>query len=130
MDIEGTLMLHTDSSTKLIDLAVSIPIQTMYLRKYRVQMKDDATAIANPIIYLDIPRVYNVSKMVDSNIGHIYLPILLNDLETTLCHHTEIPISMNHTLHDKFVIRVLGQNFEPLPAGDLIHAAFQFSFKS
>jgi len=123
----GVLTLITDTNTKEMNLLVSIPAQTMYLRSYRVEMTSAGAAKAARILYLDIPNIYNGHRVIDNNVGRVFLPIFLDDASVTHVYGKQIPISMTNSLPERFTIRVLDSTFAL--AADLESAAFEFSLE-
>ena len=105
-------------------ISLDIPPQTIRLIGYRIEMASQADAEANPVLYLDLPRIFNYSKMLDGNPGYTYLPVFLDHAKVTLQTSTNVPISMAHHLPDTFIMRILDSTFTPV--SDLINASFQF----
>lgn len=126
--LPGTLTLITDSNIKEMNIALDIPAQTIYLRGYRVEMDSAATALATKILYLEIPNIYNINKMIDNNVGYVFLPIMLDNAAVTNIHGMDIPVSMAHHLPERFTIRILDSTFTPV--ANLVSAAFQFYLES
>lgn len=122
--LPGTLTLITDSNVKEMNIALDIPAQVIYLRGYRIQMTDAATALAAKVLYLDIPNIYNMNKMLDNNVGQVYLPIMLDNATVSVWHGMDIPIAMSHHLPERFTMRILDSSFQPVSG--LVHASFQF----
>lgn len=122
--LPGTLTLFTDSNVKQMRISLDIPPQTIRLIGYRIEMASQADAEANPVLYLDLPRIFNYSKMLDGNPGYTYLPVFLDHAKVTLQTSTNVPISMAHHLPDTFIMRILDSTFAPV--SDLVNASFQF----
>lgn len=121
--LPGTLSLFTDSNEKAINITLEIPQQTIYLRSYRIEMATAADALAEKVLYLDLP-IFNSNKMIDSNVNHMYLPILLDNAVVTHSFGLDIPVAMSGPLSERFKMRLLNSSFQPV--SDLTHASFQF----
>ncbi len=122
--LPGSLTLFTNSNTKQINITLDIPAQTIRLIAYRIEMDDATAALANPIIYLEIPRIYNSSKMLDHNPNITLLPIFLDNAKVTLQTGVNFPISMAHHLPETFTMRILNSSFAPI--SNFVNASFQF----
>ncbi len=122
--LPGTLTLIADANVKEMNIALDIPHQVITLTGYRVEMSSAANALSEKIIYLDIPKIYNVNKVLDNNFGHVYLPILLDNAAVTLQQSLDVPISMTNHLPERFTIRILNSSFQPV--SNLVHAVFSF----
>ncbi len=122
--LPGTLFLTTTTNEAEMNIAYDIPAQTIYLRGYRVEFDTAAHALTEGVVYLEIPNIYSISKMIDNNVGHVYLPIMLDNAAVTNWHGMDIPISMAHHLPERFTIRILSGSF--VPVSNLVRASFQF----
>jgi hypothetical protein len=122
--LPGTLTIITDANVKDINLALEIPAQTIYLRGYRIEMASAANALTEKVLYLDIPRIFNINKMLDGNVGQVYLPIFLDNAAVTHTFGMDIPVSMAHHLSEKFTLRILDSSFQPV--SNLVSAGFMF----
>lgn len=114
-DTEGTFMIDCIGSTKECDISEKIPIQTMYLRSYRVQFNSAIDALANGVIYVDMP-CFSSKQMLDTNPDHTNLPILVDNAIVTHAFGKHVPIYMSKVLDQKFKIRFLDASFNVLPA--------------
>lgn len=122
--LPGTLSLFSATNEKVMSITLDIPAQTITLTGYRIEMGSAANALTEKILYLDIPRIFNVNKVIDSNIGHTYLPLPLDNAAVTLQQSLDIPVSMAHHLPDKFTMRILNGSFTPV--ANLVHIALFF----
>lgn len=120
----GLLTLDTTSNDSVQNITYDIPPQTIYLRSYRVELTTSADALAERVLYLDLP-IYNVSKMLDTNQGHTYLPIILDNAKVTVHYGLDLPISMGTELKPEFRMRILNSSF--VPVSNFVSATFQFS---
>jgi len=122
--LPGTLTLVTDTNVKELSISYTIPIQTMYLRGYRLQLLSAANAEAEKILYIELP-IFNTSKMIDANPGVTLLPIMLDNAAVTNYHGLDIPISLGSELPPRFTMRVLNGSFTPV--ANLVSCGLQFS---
>lgn len=125
--LAGSLMIATDANSKEINISLDIPVQTIYLRGYRAEMTDAATALSTKILYVDIPNVFNSNKLIDSNPSHTYLPIFLDNAAVSLQTGLEIAIPLSHHIPKTFKMRVLDSNFAPVSG--LVHLALRFELE-
>ena len=123
--LPGTLMLHTLTNEAEMNIALDIPVQTIYLRGFRIELGSAANALTEKVLYLDIPGIFNINKMLDDNRGLVYLPIFLDNAAVTHTYGMDIPISMIRHLPERFTIRILNGSFQPV--ANLVSASFQFS---
>lgn len=122
--LPGTLVLFSDASTKLLSITLDIPPQTITLTGYRVEMASAANALTEKVLFIDLPKIFNVNKVIDTNLGHTYLPILLDNSAVTLQQSLEIPISMAHHLPENFLLRILNSSY--IPVSNLVHISLYF----
>ena len=122
----GTLMLEFNSAVQMMNIALDIPKQVIYLRALRIEIDSAENALGIKVVYLDIPNVFNGNKVIDTNVGQIYFPIFLDNAQVTTRVAMQEPISLTHHIPESFTARLLGPDF--LPLGDeLIQANFLFS---
>jgi len=122
--LPGTLALFSATNEKVMSITLDIPAQTITLTGYRIEMGSAANALTEKVLYLDIPRIFNVDKVIDSNIGHTYIPLFLDNAAVTLQQSLDIPISMAHHLPSQFSMRILNGSF--LPVSNLVHISLFF----
>lgn len=124
----GLLTLHTTTNDEIKNITYNVPSdQTIYLRGYRIELGSAANALAEKVLYLELP-IYNVSKMLDANQGFTYLPILLDNAAVTHTYGMDLPISLGRDLQPEFRMRILNGTFTPV--ANLVSATFQFSLHS
>ena len=126
--LTGLLTLDLSSSDSVKNITYTLPQQMIYLRGFRVEMASAVVALAKKVVYLELP-VYNVSKMIDTNPGFTYLPIMLENATVSVAHGMDLPIAMASDLQQTFRVRVLdGADFSPLTnSSEFVSATFQFS---
>ena len=122
----STLMIDTTTNVVTKNITLTIPVQVMRLRSYRIEFDSAALALAKKVVYLDLgSSYYDPNNMLDGNEGRVYFPILVDFNAVTLETSCDIPINLSRTLPEKFTMRLLDSTFAPL--GDLVsfHAIFQ-----
>ena len=122
--LPGVLTSVTSSNDTELSITYNIPIQTIYLRGYRIEMSSAANALSEKVLYLELP-IYQSSKMIDNNPGVTLLPILLDNTAVSHTFGMDLPITMSHDLYPVFRMRILNSSF--VPVSNLVHASFQFS---
>lgn len=121
---QGSLFLNFTTPTASLSITLDIPPQTIKLIGYRIEMATIGDSLAEKVLYLDIPRIYNINKVIDNNMGHTYLPIMLDNAVVTFVTGIAVPISMQHHLPETFVVRLLNSSYTPV--ADLVSASFMF----
>ena len=121
--ISGVLTLDTLTNTKLCNIALSIPQQSIYLTGYRIEMSSAANALAARLVYIDLP-ILSGNQLLDANVGQVYIPIMLDNAIVTLQTGMSIPIYMSGVLPEKFDMRVLNTSFAPI--ANLVSCTLQF----
>ena len=122
----STLMLHTTTAAKVINLTLTVPVQVMRLRSYRIEFADAATALAAKIVYLDLgASYYDSNTMLDGNVGRVFFPFFVDFSAATLETSCNIPINLSKTLPEQFTMRLLNSNFAPITGLVSFHALFE-----
>ena len=122
--LPGTLTLFATANSQIMNITLDIPAQTITVTGYRIEMSSAANALSEKVLFLDIPRIYNVNKVIDNNLGHTYIPFFLDNAAVTLQQSLEIPISMTHHLPSSFTLRILNSSF--VPVSNLVSVAIMF----
>jgi len=125
--IPGILTLDTTTNTKLCNISLSIPQQTIYLTAYRVQMDSAINSLGARLLYIDLP-ILGGNQTLDLNVGRIYLPIMLDETRVTVQTGLNIPIYMSGVLPETFNMRVLNTSFAP--TANLDSCTLQFSLSA
>ena len=124
----STLMLSSTTNESTQNITLTIPVQVMRLRSYRLEFTSAAAALAKQIVYLDIGGSYfDPNTMLDSNVGRIYFPLLVDFSAVTLETGADIPINLSRTLPEKFTMRILDSTFSPVADFVSFHAIFELS---
>ncbi len=121
----GILTITLDSTQQNVDLSIIIKQQNLLLQNVRVEMTDAAAALAAQVLYIDLP-MWQSALMVDDNVGHYYLPILLGETTVTLQNTLQLPVHLKSDIPQSFSCRVLDRTFGT-PTG-FVSITLQFSF--
>ena len=108
--LPGTLMIDSVANDEVKNISLDMPIQVLRLKSYRVEMSSAANALSTRIIYVDLPFL-NGNKVLDTNPGHTFFPLLLDNAAVTLRTGLNVPISMNTHLPQTFEVRYLNPSF-------------------
>lgn len=122
--LPGTLFLHITTNSEVVDITNDIPTQTLYLRGYRIELSSAANALTEKVLYLGFePSIYNGNKMIDNNVGQVYLPLMLDNAAVTHTYGMDIPIPMGVHLPQKFKLTLYNGSFTPV--ANLVSASVQ-----
>jgi len=124
----GILTLTSNTNSEVKNIALDIPAQTLILRSYRVQMDSATNALAKRVIYVDLPIVSR-NQVLDNNVGHVYLPLSLENAEVTLQSSLELPIYMTDHLSERFTMNLWEVNWATgvfSPLANLVHVTLNF----
>ena len=133
----GILSLHGETTgTNLIEDTVcnisnTIPAQTLTLRAYRAEFADAATAQAIGTLYVDLPFLSN-NQLMDNNVGHVLLPLYLENLATTVQTSLTLPIYSPQQIPERFEMRVFKRDALGVftLATDLVAFSLEFALQT
>ena len=121
----GTLFIHMTSNTQVLDITNDIPLQTIFLRGYRIELSSAANALAEKVLYLGFePNIFNGDKMMDTNKYQVKLPIMLDNAAVTHTYSMNIPVPMTAHIPMNFRATLYDGTFQPV--ANLVSASFQF----
>jgi hypothetical protein len=106
----GILTLTSASSSSVLNIELNIPSQVLHLRGYRVEYDTAANALADRIIYVELPFLSR-NQIIDNNIGRVYLPIQLDNAVVTLRDGLDLQILMTESLPERFHMNVYDSSF-------------------
>ena len=122
----GILTLTSSTTFADLDIALNIPAQTLRLKSFRVQMASAADSIVSKVLYIELPFVSR-NQVLDNNVGHVFLPIPLDESRVTLETSIDLPIFMTENLPERFTMRVLdGPGSAFAEATNFEHITLQF----
>lgn len=126
----GTLTLTCkpnalDVPSTVSRLGSSVPKQALKMIGYRVQLKDDATAIALGKVLLDLSLIDSYS-MVDDVSDSPTITLLLGDKAITVNQNPGKILMMNSESGTEISISVRDGSGNLLPPGDLISLTVEF----
>lgn len=119
----GLLTLFGTSSTTTINLSNKVPQQIIYLVGYRVEMTDATAALANPILYIDLPWLSGGSQMIDQISGRSLLPIMLDNAKVTNWQGLNKPVYIKEDIQNNFDMNVRDSNGALV---SIVHICLQF----
>ena len=106
----GTLMIDVVGNSKVCEISLNIPRQIIYLRSYRIQFDTIENALANPILYIDVPWLSG-NQLIDTNPGYVYLPLFVDNAVVTFTFGKSIPVFLSRDIDKTFQIRILDSTF-------------------
>lgn len=101
----GILTLTSTTASSVLNTELNIPSQVLRLRGYRIQYDSAANALADKVIYVELPFISR-NQIIDNNVGHIYLPIQLDNAIVTLRDGLDLPILMTESLPERFTMNI------------------------
>lgn len=120
----GILTIDSGSNSSTLSLKNQIPQQVMRLKRVRLEMSSAATALAQKIVYVDLPFLSN-QQLIDGVNGRFYLPILLDNAAVT-SYTCDLPIYMSRHVHDTIELNV--RSADGSLVSNFVHVALQFEF--
>jgi len=137
MQSVSTLMIDTTTNVAVKNITLSIPVQVMTLKSYRVEFTPTTyvapptapnipVALGKKVIYLSLGASYfDSNNMLDGNEGRVYFPILIGANDVTLETSCDIPINLSRTLPERFTVSLYDSAFNPLGGLVSFHAIFK-----
>jgi len=120
----GTLLINITTNEQVCNISLDIPAQVIKLIGYRVELTATSDSLSEKVLYLDIPRIMNINRVIDTSPGYTYFPILLDNSKVTMVQGMMQPLTMTHHLPEKFTVRLLNGSFQPV--SNLVAASFMF----
>ena len=112
-------------STKTFNIALSIPPQTITLTGYRIEYLSPVAALAKAVALIDLPFLSG-NQVLDGNVGHVFLPLLLDNSMVTIRDGLNIPIYVNQTIPQVFDMAIRNSSNFVLD-GDALRVTLTFS---
>jgi hypothetical protein len=122
----GILTLTSTTNTKVMNISLDIPIQTIRFKSYRVQFDTAANALAAKVLYVELPFISG-NQVLDNNLGFVYLPIPVDNAVVTLETSIDLPILLTEHIPQSFTMNIRdGPGSSFALASNLVHITLQF----
>lgn len=122
----GILTIDSTTPQKIVEQNNRIPIQTIRLVGYRIEMNSAANALAQQMIYLDVPFLSS-AQLTDGTAFFNY-PFYLDNAIVTL-QDKNVNVYLKEPIKEKFKMSLRNSDGTLVDGANLVHFSAQFEYR-